>query len=413
MRRRRAVRGRVLLGLVILAGLAVATPPALAGPPRTGRQSLKAKQEALGETRRQLDQARERASAARRREVSLLAELEGIDRMLVVKRGALRQLDRRIDQLEGELEALEGRRGRVAEDLVSQQAALSARLDALARLASPPAGPPWTAGPARLTRERAIADLTGIARDDLARLVRFDATADQLTTRHEARERARQELVELRKAVDTQRAQVAAQAERRRALLEETREDRATHERLAGELTEATRRLEALVRSLARRAPPRRALARATPAPLPRGPAAPGVGFGRERGQLPWPAEGRVVGEFGPQTHPRFGTETLRNGIDIGAPEGAPIRAVAAGSVAYRGWLKGYGNLLVLDHGDGYHTLYAHASQVLVDEGDQVKVGDLVGRVGETGSVEGPRLYFEVRYQGRAEDPGLWLRRRP
>jgi septal ring factor EnvC (AmiA/AmiB activator) len=409
MRRRRTFPGSVVLGLIILAA---APPAALAGPPPTGRQNLKAKQEALGETRRQLDKARERASAARRREVSLLAELEGIDRMLAVKRGALQQLDRRIDQVQGELEALEGRRGRVAEDLVSQQAALSVRLDALARLASPPTSPPWAVGPARLTRERAIADLAGIARNDLDRLIRFDATADHLTVRQEARERARRELVELRRAVDAQRAQVAAQAERRRALLEETREDRAAHERLAGELTEATRRLEALVRSLARRAPPQRALSRAAPTPLPRGPG-PVVGFGRDRGQLPWPAEGRVVADFGPQTHPRFGTETLRTGIDIEAPEGAPIRAVATGSVAYRGWLKGYGNLLVLDHGDGYHTLYAHASQVLVDEGDQVKVGELIGRVGETGSVEGPRLYFEVRYQGRAEDPGLWLRRRP
>jgi murein DD-endopeptidase MepM/ murein hydrolase activator NlpD len=116
---------------------------------------------------------------------------------------------------------------------------------------------------------------------------------------------------------------------------------------------------------------------------------------------------------FGRETHPRFGTETLRTGIDIEAPEGTPIRAVAAGGVAYRGWLKGYGNLLVLDHGDGYYTLYAHASQILVDEGDQVKGGELIGRVGETGSVEGPRLHFEVRYQSRAEDPQLWLRRRP
>ena len=86
---------------------------------------------------------------------------------------------------------------------------------------------------------------------------------------------------------------------------------------------------------------------------------------------------------------------------------------MAPGAVAYRGWLKGYGNLLVLDHGDGYYTLYAHASQILVDEGDQVKGGELIGRVGETGSVEGPRLHFEVRYQSRAEDPQLWLRRRP
>jgi murein DD-endopeptidase MepM/ murein hydrolase activator NlpD len=213
--------------------------------------------------------------------------------------------------------------------------------------------------------------------------------------------------------VDAERAQVAAQAERRRALLSETREDRATHERLAGELTEAARRLETLVRSLARRAPAQRAVARATPAPAP-GPApALGLGLGRERGQLPWPTEGRVVTGFGRETHPRFGTEIPRTGIDIEAPEGTPIRTVAAGTVVYRGWLKGYGNLLVLDHGHGYYTLYAHASQILVDEGDQVQGGELIGRVGQTGSVEGPRLHFEVRHQSRAEDPQLWLRRRP
>src|SRR5262249_44719057 len=153
------------------------------------------------------------------------------------------------------------------------------------------------------------------------------------------------------------------------------------------------------------------AVAGATPALTPS--PGPAIGLGRERGQLPWPAEGRVVTGFGRETHPRFGTETVRSGIDIEAPEGAPIRAVATGSVAYRGWLKGYGNLLVLDHGDGYYTLYAHASQILVEEGDQGKGGELAGRGGEPGSVEGPRLHFEVRYQSRAEDPQLWLRRRP
>ena len=279
--------------------------------------------------RRQLDEARERASAARRREISLLAELEGIDRSLAQKRGALQQLDRRIVQVEAELDALEGRRDRVAEDLVSQQAALSARLDALARLAAAPAGPPWAVGAATLARQRAVADLAGIARDDLDRLTRYDATADRLTARQEAAARARRELVELRSAVDTERAQVAAQAERRRALLSEAREDRATHERLAGELTDAARRLEALVRNLARRAPAQRAVARATPRRPTPGPA---VGLGRERGQLPWPTEGRVVTGFGRETHPRFGTETLRTGIDIEAPEGTPIRAVARGS---------------------------------------------------------------------------------
>ncbi len=134
--------------MLALAGLyaGLPGPRARAGPPPTGRQNLKAKQEALGEVRRQLDEARERASAARRREISLLAELEGIDRSLAQKRGALQQLDRRIVQVEAELDALEGRRDRVVEDLVSQQAALSARLDTLARLAAAPRGLPGPSG---------------------------------------------------------------------------------------------------------------------------------------------------------------------------------------------------------------------------------------------------------------------------
>ena len=102
------------LGLLVVGlGSSLAVGPAGAGPPPSGRQNLKARQEALGEVRRQLDEARERALAARRREMSLLAELEGIDRSLGQKRGALQQLDRRIVQVEAELDALEGRRDRV------------------------------------------------------------------------------------------------------------------------------------------------------------------------------------------------------------------------------------------------------------------------------------------------------------
>jgi septal ring factor EnvC (AmiA/AmiB activator) len=200
------MRARRQLAMLVLGAMALAGgppgPSAAAAPRQASRPSLKAKQEALGEARRQLDQARERALVARRREVSLLAELEGIDRTLATKRSALQHLDRRIERVEEELESLEGRRGRVAEDLVGQQAALAARLEALVRIAMVPAGPAWASGPTSPARERAVADLAAIARDDLARLARYDETADRLTTRQEATARARHELVELRRAVD-------------------------------------------------------------------------------------------------------------------------------------------------------------------------------------------------------------------
>src|SRR5690349_20152714 len=127
------MRPRIPLGcaLILLVLMAGGSNPGVfaASPPPSGRQSLKAKKEALGEVRRQLDEARERASSARRRVISLLAELEGIDRTLAQKRAALQQFDRRIVQVEAELDALEGHRDRVVEDRVSQQAALSVRLE--------------------------------------------------------------------------------------------------------------------------------------------------------------------------------------------------------------------------------------------------------------------------------------------
>jgi septal ring factor EnvC (AmiA/AmiB activator) len=404
---------RGLAGILCL--LAVAT--GVAAAPRGG-DPLRTKQKALGEVRRQLGEAQAKASAARKRESSLLAELERIDRTLKAKRGELARLNARIVELEGELVRLEGHRERVSEDAALQEAQLAARLGILARLVATPAPPAWLGEAERLGRDRAVADLTRLAGQDVARLEAFGETAERLQARRLRVSQGRRELVRLRGTVLAQRVAMDSEATRRRGLLRQVREDRATHERLAGELADAARRLEGLVRDLARRAEAR---ARARPAVArPGGPPAPraasqgpAVGLGALRGQLPWPTDGRIVAAFGPEVHPRFGTEVLRRGVDIEAAEGAPIRAVFAGIVLYRGWLRGYGNLIVLDHGEGYYTLYAHASEILVDDGDAVRAGQRIARVGDTGSVEGPRLYFEVRYQGRAEDPQAWLRRRP
>jgi len=116
------------------------------------------------------------------------------------------------------------------------------------------------------------------------------------------------------------------------------------------------------------------------------------------------------VSAFGAQVHPRFGTRTFRNGVDIEAVEGREVAAVFAGHVVYTGWFKGYGNLIILDHDNEYYTLYAHVADIVVKEGDDVKQGQRIGTVGDTGSLEGPRLYFEVRHQGKPQNPEQWLR---
>jgi len=116
-----------------------------------------------------------------------------------------------------------------------------------------------------------------------------------------------------------------------------------------------------------------------------------------------WPCEGVVVSGFGV----RWGR--MHEGIDIACAYGAPVHAAAAGTVIYAGWMQGYGNLVVLDHGNGISTAYAHASAILVSVGQSVGQGEEVSLVGATGHATGPHLHFEVRVNGVAVDPLLYL----
>jgi len=133
------------------------------------------------------------------------------------------------------------------------------------------------------------------------------------------------------------------------------------------------------------------------------------TGFGALRGKLPLPVPGNVEVAFGRLVHPKFNTVTVQKGLDIRAVAGATVKALAPGSVAWSGWLGGYGNLLVLDQGNGYHTIYAHLAEVLRPVGARVFPGEVVGTVGETGSLKGAYLYFEVRRRGLAVDPMPWV----
>ncbi|HWP34358.1 MAG TPA: peptidoglycan DD-metalloendopeptidase family protein, partial [Thermodesulfobacteriota bacterium] len=134
-------------------------------------------------------------------------------------------------------------------------------------------------------------------------------------------------------------------------------------------------------------------------------------GFAAARGRLVAPVAGEIVTPFGPREHPRFRTVTVSNGIEIRAPAGAEIRAVYAGRVVYAGWLRGYGKILVLDHGDQYYTLYAHAAELYKAVGEPVQAGEVIATVGDTGALEGPVLYFEIRQGSRPLDPADWLAR--
>jgi murein DD-endopeptidase MepM/ murein hydrolase activator NlpD len=122
-----------------------------------------------------------------------------------------------------------------------------------------------------------------------------------------------------------------------------------------------------------------------------------------------WPVVGRVTSPFGYRIHPVYGTRKLHSGLDVGAPTGTPIAATSGGEVIFSGWRGGYGNAVIIDHGGGITSLYAHMSQLGVSEGTTVDRGDIVGLVGATGTATGPHLHFEIRLGGTPVDPAPYL----
>ncbi|MEO5617794.1 MAG: peptidoglycan DD-metalloendopeptidase family protein [Candidatus Eisenbacteria bacterium] len=133
--------------------------------------------------------------------------------------------------------------------------------------------------------------------------------------------------------------------------------------------------------------------------------------FARAEGQLEWPVRGDIVGHFGPEKHPKWGTVVPNNGVDISTPIGTPVRAVAKGRVDYTSNdFEAYGQMVILNHGDGYYTLYAHLSHISVAVGAEIAAGQVLGRSGDTGSLKGSVLHFEVRKGGSSLNPENWLR---
>lgn len=136
-----------------------------------------------------------------------------------------------------------------------------------------------------------------------------------------------------------------------------------------------------------------------------------GVAFSKRRGRLAFPVKGKIVSRFGRTEHPELKTYTYQKGITIKAPVGTPVKAVHDGRVIFADWFKGYGLMIIVDHGEHYYSLYAHTSQLLKNVNDVVFAGETIAQVGDTNSIKGAGLYFEIRLRGKPQNPLKWLKK--
>ncbi len=131
--------------------------------------------------------------------------------------------------------------------------------------------------------------------------------------------------------------------------------------------------------------------------------------FQAYKGLLKMPVKGKIASLFGKFKNTRYQVLNFRSGIEIQTERGEPIAAVFAGKILYADWFKGYGNMIIIDHGENYYTVYAHIEEAFKSTGDSVEAGEVIATVGDSGSITGPKLYFEVRHHGKPLDPLQWL----
>lgn len=207
-------------------------------------------------------------------------------------------------------------------------------------------------------------------------------------------------------ALNAQRVRYRGTIQQTNSFIGDIRKQKALAEKAAREMEEAQKAVGHTILTLMRRKKEK-----AAQAP---GGRAGGVDYlsGLGRGSMfDWPLRGPISSPFGQRVHPVFKTKAFHSGIDISAPSGTPVKAAAGGEVLFDGWLRGYGQVVILDHGRNYSTVYAHLASTSVREGQVVKAGTVIGRVGKTGTTTGYHLHFEVRVGSEVKNPLNYLKK--
>lgn len=381
--------------LVSLAIVLVMTCAAVAKPPqhppskpsKPAPASKTELQKKLAAVQKQIRQARAEIRQIRRRERVITADLLATEQELDATRKRLHTVRARLDTVRSLQRKTAARLKELEQRLQQRQQLLARRV----RVA-------YQQGNASTVRvllgSRDVHDLLSrsyvlgrIARADSRLVLAIRQDKEEVARAKAQLDRQAQEIAQLEAELAQQTYQLHQQTEVKRGILQDIARDRALKEQALDEWEEESRQIAAMLRAMEQ---------------TPRGQARLARPF---RGGFIRPVSGPIVSGFGMRFHPILKMNRMHNGVDIAAPYGTPIKAAADGEVVSAGYRRGYGNTVIIDHGGGVATLYAHCSALTVGEGQTVKQGQVIGYVGATGLATGPHLHFEVRRNGEPVNP--------
>lgn len=367
--------------------------------PLTSHQAWgKSKQEELKGYKERIKEEKKRIKRVEKKERSVLSELEVIEKALKKKEEEFKAYDYTLKETENRIKKVEEELTLLNKKILEERNHLRERLRALYKQRR--RGYYYGVLIGSKDSEdlfRKYKYLKVMADQDRRLFENYMEDSDRLNKNMVSLEKLREEVSSYREKVREKEKGIKAEKDKKLVLLSFLRKEKSTRKRLIEELEEAARQIEALIKEADR----------SVEIPSP-----PGIGFAAQKGRLSWPSEGRLISLFGKQIDSEFKTPIFKRGIEIRSSNGEDIRAIYGGSVIYSDWFKGYGKMLIINHGDRYYSLYAHASEIFPKVGETVSEGQVIGKVGDTGSLKGPILYFEIRHKGEPLDPLAWLRKR-
>lgn len=347
-------------------------------------------------------------------EAAVSSELQEILKTLNRKESELKQLDRDLQTVEGGIQRTEQEAARVADEAQAKQRQIERRLTALYKAGEIGAVRMFFSAESFPQMAENMRFMRSVLENDKRIFAEYNQKLEELRNLKQRLEQDASRKERLKGTIASKKKEIEEEKQKKATYLAKVRTDRKGYEASLKELQANAARLQNMLNRLEaesrRRAAQKHDKPGSVQKPLPELPPVPDRGFASQKGRMPRPVRGEIVESFGKHKHPEFNSYTFTKGVFIAAPAGAEIKAIYEGTVIFADYFKGYGNMVILDHGGGYFSLYAHASRISRKVGSEVSRGDTVASVGDVDSTRGPVLYFEIRHQGKPLDPAGWIR---
>ncbi|MFQ5597107.1 MAG: murein hydrolase activator EnvC family protein [Nitrospiria bacterium] len=366
-------------------------------PPELIKQIDQEKKELI-KLETEIEKRRKKNIAAKQEERSLLADVEAIDRRFRLFRKEVNFLEMEIRDKEKETVELSSQTKAMLEDIEETRTLISQRLRTIYKERHSGALRILFSSKSYPDLLRNLYYLNTVALKEGEVLHNFKKKHTLLKGRQDHLEQVKKKLSENRTALTQKLEGSRAEKRQKGILLARVQKERGLYKQAISEMTKASQDIQDILNRLEKEK--KQSAQRATRR------------FSKERGRLRWPNDGRIVGLFGRQKHPKFDTMIYRKGIEISPKNEGLIRNIFDGTTVYADWFRGYGMVIIIDHGENYYSLYAHLEKLLVGTGDRVKKNQVIGEVGGTGLSNGAKLYFEIRHQGKPINPISWLKKR-